>query len=149
MPGEPAKGYGKPDTRSGCGAPERLTVALSWVGAFAAREKAIGADLFSDPAWHMLIDLYINHCRKRRVSVSDLCIASQTPATTALRWISVLERRDLIQKVADPADGRRWFVSLTATGLRKIEKALDMTSDSDRKLGLGRLRIIQQVDTKL
>jgi DNA-binding MarR family transcriptional regulator len=42
------------------------------------------------------------------------------PATTALRWISALEREGLIQKRSDPLDGRRAYVSLSTKGLNAM-----------------------------
>ena len=82
----------------------------------ARRAKLLPTNLFADPAWDMLLDLYRAELDQCRVSVSSLCIASQVPPTTALRWISALHEHGLIARRADPLDGRRYFVSLTATG---------------------------------
>jgi DNA-binding MarR family transcriptional regulator len=49
----------------------------------------------------------------RQVSVSSLCIAAGVPATTALRWINVLEKAGMLQRTADARDKRRMFVELT------------------------------------
>ena len=81
-----------------------------------ARSKFFDAELFADPAWDMLLELYAAECGQQRISVTSLCVASNVPATTALRWIRALEKRKLLKKVSDPRDGRRFFVSLTAEG---------------------------------
>ncbi len=78
--------------------------------------------LFADPAWDMLLDLYAAHLGQRRVSVTSLCIAANVPTTTALRWISTLEGEGLIERRADPLDGRRFFISLTGEAIRSFEQ---------------------------
>ncbi|MFT3965164.1 MAG: hypothetical protein QM690_04730 [Sphingobium sp.] len=122
--------------------PDRMTTAIAWLKARRAREMVFGSDLFSDPAWDMLLDLYVSLCRERAVSITDLCIASSAPMTTGLRWISILEHRGLIVRQADPSDRRRWNVSLTCAGVEKMEKTLDQATDGERQLGLGRLGML-------
>jgi DNA-binding MarR family transcriptional regulator len=85
----------------------------------ARRARAASFDghgnLFGEPAWDMLLDLFIAREAGRRVSVSSACIAADVPPTTALRWLSVLERRGLVERQADPIDGRRVYVALSDT----------------------------------
>ncbi len=70
------------------------------------------ADLFADPAWDMLLDLYAARLERQPVSVSSLCIAAAVPATTALRWIKTMTDAGLFVREADPHDGRRIFIAL-------------------------------------
>lgn len=77
------------------------------------REEYFDGPLFGEPAWDMLLELFAVELEKRRISVSSLCIASNVPSTTALRWAANLENRGLIKREADPHDGRRIFVKLT------------------------------------
>lgn len=86
------------------------------------RNSHFPAELFSDPAWDMLLDLYAAELGQIRVSVTSLCIASNAPTSTALRWISALEREKLIERRADPLDGRRFFLSLTAEAIGMFER---------------------------
>lgn len=116
----------------------RFRRARAWVYANDARAKAFGDELFWDPAWHMLLDLYLAYCLKGTVSVSSLCIASRGSMTTALRWIAVLERSGLVQREEDPFDRRRFFVSLTPDGLKRVERTIDVAIESDWKLDLER-----------
>ncbi|RZV53252.1 MAG: MarR family transcriptional regulator, partial [Sphingomonadaceae bacterium] len=76
------------------------------------REDIFPKGLFADPAWDMLLDLYGAHIAQHRVPVSSLCVAAEVPATTALRWISKLDRMKLINRERDPHDARRVFISL-------------------------------------
>lgn len=123
--------------------PERLTIALAWVAARRARDRVLGAALFANPAWDILLDIYVNHARGRRECIGAICTASSSPATTALRWISVLEAQNLIVRSADPSDKRRALVDFTPEGLLRMEEALDAASESDAKLGLGRLHLVK------
>ena len=79
------------------------------------RNSHFPSHLFSDPAWDMLLDLYAAELAQIRVSVTSLCIASNAPTSTALRWISLLENDGLIRRDPDPLDARRFFLSLTGT----------------------------------
>ncbi len=76
------------------------------------REQYFPADLFADPAWDMLLDLYAARLERQPVSVSSLCIAAAVPATTALRWIKTMTDAGLFLREADPEDGRRIFIAL-------------------------------------
>lgn len=85
------------------------------------REKLFGTpDLFGEPAWDMLIDLFIAAEEGKKISVSSLCLASAVPMTTALRWISILESRELIHRTADSLDARRSFLSLSPPAHEKL-----------------------------
>ena len=86
------------------------------------RSSFFPADLFSDPVWDMLLDLYAAELGQVRVSVTSLCIASNAPTSTALRWISALEQQQLIERRADPLDGRRFFLSLTRQAIDRFER---------------------------
>lgn len=87
-----------------------------------ARSSCFPGELFSDPAWDMLLDLYAAELGQVRVSVTSLCIASNAPTSTALRWVSALERQNLIERRPDPLDGRRFFMSLTRDAIERFER---------------------------
>jgi DNA-binding MarR family transcriptional regulator len=77
------------------------------------RSQFFDGELFADPAWDMLLDLFHAELAQRRVPVSSLCIAAAVPATTALRWISTMTDAGLFRRRADPYDGRRVFIELS------------------------------------
>lgn len=78
-----------------------------------ARSRYIRADLFGEPGWDMLLDLYIARNEKRRVSTSSLCIAAAVPPTTALRWIARLEGEGVIRRYSAKDDKRLTLVEIT------------------------------------
>lgn len=88
------------------------------------RRLVLGPDLFSDPAWDMLLDLFLARDTGQRVAVSSLCVASGIPTTTALRWIRLLEAQGLLLRERDREDGRRSFVDLTPLARDKVETLL-------------------------
>ena len=95
------------------------------------RDHYFRSELFADPAWDMLLDLYAARLDHQRVAVSSLCIAAAVPATTALRWIKSLTDQRLFVRVADPQDGRRVFIELSdeaAAGLEAYLRAAQRIS---------------------
>jgi hypothetical protein len=80
------------------------------------RAQYFAGELFADPAWDMLLDLFAAGLERRRVSVSSLCIAAAVPPTTALRWIGTLHDAGLFERQDDPADRRRAYIALSAKG---------------------------------
>lgn len=77
------------------------------------RDSFFDPQLFADPAWDMLLDLFAAHIEGEQVAVSSLCIAAAVPPTTALRWIKTMTDAGLFVRDADPGDGRRVFIGLS------------------------------------
>ena len=77
------------------------------------RAELLGAPIFHDLAWDMLLDLYVREAEGRRVSVTSLTIASGGAPTTALRHLDKLLTHGLVTRSDDAEDGRRSWVSLT------------------------------------
>ena len=91
----------------------------SWIG-IQNYTTILGDELFADPAWDMLLELYASHLGRHIVSTSELVAASAVPATTALRWIDKLDSVGLARRIADPDDRRRVLVQLSGEGLAKM-----------------------------
>tara|TARA_R110000772_G_scaffold134490_1_gene243021 strand:+ start:4718 stop:5734 length:1017 start_codon:yes stop_codon:yes gene_type:complete len=77
------------------------------------RDQYFDPELFSDPAWDMLLDLMAARLEGKKVSVSSLCIAASVPPTTALRWIKTMTEEQIFLRKADKKDGRRIFIELS------------------------------------
>lgn len=79
----------------------------------AVRKKMLGANaLFGEPAWDMMIDLFLHEGEGKPVSTSSICIASGLPTSTALRLLQRLCDEAMVTRIADPSDGRRNFIRL-------------------------------------
>ncbi|WP_447727483.1 hypothetical protein [Sphingomonas koreensis] len=106
----PASGYrGEPVTEPD---PDPRTIRAT-IRARRLRDQHFASELFADPAWDMLLDLYAARLEGRRVSVSSLCIAASVPPTTALRWIGTMHDAQLFGREPDPTDKRRAHITLT------------------------------------
>lgn len=84
------------------------------------RETMIGTDLFADPAWDILLELYAASLAQQTVSITQITVASAIPATTALRWIAKLESLGLLRREDDHLDGRRVWIGMSAEGEMKM-----------------------------
>ncbi len=89
-----------------------------------ARAQYFLTDLFADPAWDILLDLFSARLEHKAVSVSSLCIAAAVPPTTALRWIKTMTDEGLLERKPDPADGRRIFIDLSDRATTAMEAYL-------------------------
>ncbi len=87
------------------------------------RAKIFGdSELFGEPAWDILLDLYIAQAEDKPVSVSSACIGSAAPPTTGLRWLGVLADHGLVEREHDPDDQRRVLVRLTDKALAAMDE---------------------------
>jgi DNA-binding MarR family transcriptional regulator len=84
------------------------------------RTEFFRADMFSDPAWDVLLEVYSSHLSQHRISMSQIGMTSNVPITTANRWIKILECEGLLAKTIDPLDSRRVYVELTFKGVRAV-----------------------------
>ncbi len=85
------------------------------------RARFLPMDLFGEPTWDILLDLYVATRENRPVPTTSACIGANVPPTTALRWLRILEARGLVDREEDGRDGRRTFVRLSELGLTAME----------------------------
>lgn len=117
---EAARGDGAPE---GNLTDEKLaTIAMSIYRARRRRSKFFDASLFSEPAWDMLLDLFVANVRGRKVSVTSLCRAAEVSDATGLRWIEMLESKGLVRRRSVSEDGRLRFVELSDGGFEAVCK---------------------------
>ena len=76
------------------------------------RERFCPADIFSDQALDMLLDLFAARLEGKRVPVSSLCAAAAVPTTTALRWIRSLTVAGTFMRQVARDDARRSHVEI-------------------------------------
>lgn len=125
-----------PSTPPSASAAARLAMASAWMRSRAQRGDAFGGDLFFDPAWSILLELYVHHRQRTAMSITSLCVAAKIPPSTGLRWIALLEKRGLVNRESDPFDRRKSYAILTEDAIGRIEKALDGAMEANRQLGV-------------
>lgn len=96
------------------------------------RDAAAGlGGLFGEPAWDILLDVYIAQKSRREIQVSSVCIEAGVPSTTILRWLARLEQEGLIYRASDNVDGRRRYVRLTGSGEELMDRLLEVIRIGD------------------
>ena len=107
-------------------APDTLARAKRLYRERRARAAVFGSDedLFGEPAWDMLLHLFVAGQEHRLVRVNDSCAAAAVPRTTALRWLQTLTRRELVERVDDHRDSRGGLVRLSPRGTELIDRYL-------------------------
>lgn len=87
------------------------------------RDKLFGGSGFAlkDPAWDLLLELYIANKRDRSASVTSVCYGACIPAATGIRHLRRLGKAGLVSFRRDPQDGRREFVRLTERAIAALD----------------------------
>jgi len=88
------------------------------------RRRFLPEELFHEPAWDMLLALYVASHDHRVMNVKTLVSSADAPVTTSQRWIEHLAKLGLVRRMVDPIDRRRIEVSLSDDGRRAIEAYL-------------------------
>jgi DNA-binding MarR family transcriptional regulator len=80
------------------------------------RGQYLPNDLFSDPAWDILLVVFHVELSQFRITITDLGKRADLPMSTLLRWVTTLTDRGLVRRIEDPFDGRRIYIELTTMG---------------------------------
>jgi len=73
----------------------------------------------------MLLDLFVQQRRGRKVIVTSLCIASAAPQTTALRYITLMEAAGLITRSHCASDHRVVWLTIVPRVFSWLEACLE------------------------
>lgn len=87
-----------------------------------ARAEIFGAELFTDPAWDVLLELFAAKLAGRKLKLVDLEIFG--PRSTLVRWAAVLEERGLVSCQLDGSEMRKLSLEITPLGAAKMSKLL-------------------------
>ena len=81
-------------------------------------------ELFGEPGWDILLDLFIEQAEGRVTPVTSASIASCAPATTALRYLSLLESIRYIEEKQKHKDKRVRLIGLSKLGHESVASYL-------------------------
>ncbi|NLS25999.1 hypothetical protein S2M10_09790 [Sphingomonas sp. S2M10] len=107
----------------------RLDLARIILWGRALLEREVAQDLFADPAFNILLTLYVSRADGKDVSTSAACTASGVPTTTALRWINALARRGMIHKRSLATDRRFTYLELSEKTGAALDRYFDLILD--------------------
>ncbi len=88
------------------------------------RRQHLPAELFHEPAWDMLLALFVARDDTQPMNIKALVAMADAPVTTSQRWIEHLYKLRLIDRVIDPADRRRVEISLSMIGSEAVTSYL-------------------------
>ncbi|HWI86000.1 MAG TPA: hypothetical protein VNT42_06730 [Sphingomonas sp.] len=99
------------------------------------RERYFDPMLFSNPAWDILLGLYVAGAEGQAVHALDLCLTSNMPQSVTLRWAAYLQQEDMVIETPNPVEGRPTLMRLTDQTRMAIAAYLGSISNppSDRR----------------
>lgn len=101
-----------------------ITMAKAKIRARRRRQELFPGIQVADPAWDLLLELYVNAAENRRISVTGLGLGANVPGATVLRWLAMFQEANLIVREPDPFDRRRIWVRLTDNGAARVEMGI-------------------------
>jgi hypothetical protein len=100
--------------------PGSLATARRMIRERLRRQNFFDTALFADPAWDMMLDLFVAEAEGRETPVMNLCLSSQVPETTTLRWVKTLEHAGVFIRQKDEHDQRRVLVRLSPSAAKAM-----------------------------
>lgn len=104
---------------------ELISRARAVLHARRVRAQHFNRAIFGEPAWDILILLYLAETAEARQTIGQIAASVETPLTTVLRWVGYLENEQLVERFDHPTDRRIAFVRLTGKGRDAFEAFLD------------------------
>ena len=85
------------------------------------RSQHFKKGMFGEPAWEILLALYIRDTSGGRLTITRLTDMIGLPPTSGLRWLDYLEKEHLVERESHPTDLRAFFVHLTDKGRTSMD----------------------------
>ena len=113
----------KPDPKTdkhGISREKLISRAKESLAARRARAQFFGSDMFGEPAWDILLAIYIAE-DEEPPAITQITASSGSPATTTLRWLEYLEKNDLVDRRRHATDGRVVLITLSPKGRDSLD----------------------------
>lgn len=88
------------------------------------RSQFFDSIMFGEPAWDILLALYITDHAGGRQTIGKLTDWVRKPSSTTIRWINFLVEKQLITRVEHPRDRRATLIALTDRGREVMDNYL-------------------------
>ena len=95
------------------------------------REQFFPTKMLGEPAWDLLLDLFIAQERGQKVPVTSACAASRAPQATALRYICALAADGMVERISSPDDRRVVYLVLTPKADGQLRSYLSSLVEND------------------
>lgn len=127
MPGNGLAGLFPPKDKASASGEDRETLtsrARSVLNSRRIRKRYFQSEIFGEPAWEILLALYITEESDARLTMTKLAEWIEAPLTTVVRWVKALEEQSLVKRVEHPTDRRIIFIRLLETGRNALDSYL-------------------------
>jgi hypothetical protein len=103
-----------------------LSLAKSLIKQRRHRNRLFGTfGRFGEPEWDTMLDLYVARAASVDVSLSSACIGTMIPAVkTALRYLSLMVERGILESYHLPTDSRITYVRLSKGSTKLMNRHL-------------------------
>ena len=88
------------------------------------RTREFSRILFGEPAWEMVLELYIRETAGVSTTTAQLKVGLEMCAAVVARWLLVLEQEGLVGRLAHPLHAGTEFVELTDRSREALERYL-------------------------
>ena len=95
------------------------------------RREWFDQNIFGEPAWEMLLTLYVIDGEQRRLSTRQVARLARLSLTTTLRWLDYLEEQDLVSRRPNPFDHRVVYTELSDKGRAAMDAYLMRNCGAD------------------
>jgi DNA-binding MarR family transcriptional regulator len=100
------------------------------------RAGVLAPRLFSEPAWDLLLILFLARLRRQRMTIRQLARGTGVSEPMAARWLDALDHEGLLRhRPAAQGDARTGFVELSQAGSRAMQRWLDEWTESRSEAG--------------
>jgi len=113
------------DAGSAIAQPDRRLNLARWMYWSREIRPPTGAELYGEPAWDLLLDLYLRQKSGTRSSITSACIGARAPHTTALRYVGALCEAGWLERIVDETDRRRNWLALTPLAEARLDRYFD------------------------
>lgn len=97
------------------------------------RRNHVDKDLIGEPAWEMLLDLYLAKADSKPMTVSSVCNRSQVAESTARRYLDLLRHKGLVDVFPFCTDQQDAPIKLSSKGSDTISRYLHDLEGVDLK----------------
>jgi hypothetical protein len=88
------------------------------------RDRYFDPMVFSNPAWDMLLAMYVASAEGRALGVLDCCAAAPVAQGVALRWLAYLKQEEMVIETRDSVQSRQTRIRLSDQMQRTISAYL-------------------------